>query len=1420
MVDESVRLRVSQEGASTAARQVNTAFKDVTRQIAALDRQFVQLAKNDDFKGLEKIARQRSALTRTARSLEKVAKAASDIQNTATQGSPFQNLLAGAESLDTRQNALIGGAGRLGAALRAAWPLALIAGAAAAIGAVTVAAVRLTKSAIEAGKSLVNLGVRATTANNQLKVFRARGNDLQALRDATDGIIDDATLIKTTNLGNAFGIAGEQLAQFTRGATAFAQASGEKVGFLLQSLVSGVSRVSKPILDNASIVLSSAKAFEQYAADTGKAADSLTEFEKKQAVATFVAGKADEIYQAVSRSGAELVTSVQQVTVAAQNAAGAFEILVGSGVESFLDTAGLSFGNLAGRIEALSPEVTAVANALGRFANLQFNTTGIDNIVKSLETLVNFGRRTTRFFSGLKSAFDLLILPITAFNQVLLTGIDAIDIFFKAFFGDIDGIEQRLQGFSSRISSFGSDIVDDLGSVVVDPIGAIFGNADTSAVTEVVSDIQREADSIRLSDSVAKSITDDFKKAADSGVKILRDSFAQANSAGNDELAKSSSAALQQLAAFKDLAAGVDIGQNGSFQKVREEAERLNDELGDTPAALRTIEAVLNAQENFLLGNISRTDFQSILSGLPQVAREEGGKSGEELRRAFENKMRGVVDDAKNIVSEFNRVFIDGVSNPEITLSSTDFDVSAAVQSLSEIEVFGADVIDQLERQLAQIPARFRNQREQVEEEIAKMRALLDSTSRDLTRITDNGPARLALQTVDAVLSDTQQSLDDIASTLANTTANAVDMGLQAVLDEAGERLGRAAQAGIAAADERVSIFAQQEASLAQQIASSELDSNSRILADLEARRVEAAKNRDAAAKEAASLQSRVDAQEKALATKRLAAERVVFGLSEQRLSLEAASANSITEASEALAKAQEDAAALIRSGDFDGAQDALKAARDGIAESLKKTSEEIDKANRLIASGTLPPAAAARARAQVTSGERTESGLNALLDDADNAISNSNALDNGITAALSIFGEKLPGLVSQGADGISVSDITSAIAPALNALGTAIGIPILGDLVSLVVQQIEKTVLAIFTVAKSSFDRVAQSFDQLFSANVILANITASFERASQTSADVRSFFVAFGFLGSVAGELITPLAGITDGLLSYSAALISSTESFAKFEDGLELVAENALKQLDPIFDQIGPPLLGIAVILSEAFASVIASIAGAPGLLDLFVESVRVGSAVLTFGLGQALTALAFFGDTISAQAEVQILVVRTLLDVVDGLAEVLGALGLDDVANRISNTVSVIDSALDAFQSLPDSLREAGNSLISASNDLLETNAAGLASIGDEIRKEIEAREKLNESLSNLPQFFVDFGLRQNALDTVNGGGPSGGDGGTFVPPRFGGITIDTQIINANLNVPDGTTFQDLITEVANGPNPGIVARGFNGEVDVG
>ena len=169
---------------------------------------------------------------------------------------------------------------------------AIAAGAVAAAAAIGVTAVAIAKLAIDAAP-LQGIGSAFEAMSDKA------GVSLDALRTAANGTVSDFELMRMANValtgaGEDFGKEfGQNLPKLLEAARAAAKATGQDVGFLFNSLVTGIKRGSPMLIDNTGLVLKLGEANEAMAKKLGKSVDELTAEEKQIAIlnATVEAGE-------------------------------------------------------------------------------------------------------------------------------------------------------------------------------------------------------------------------------------------------------------------------------------------------------------------------------------------------------------------------------------------------------------------------------------------------------------------------------------------------------------------------------------------------------------------------------------------------------------------------------------------------------------------------------------------------------------------------------------------------------------------------------------------------------------------------------------------------------------------------------------------------------------------------------------------------------------------------------------------------------------------------------------------------------------------------------------------------------------------------------------------------------------------------
>ncbi len=107
----------------------------------------------------------------------------------------------------------------------------------------------------------------------------------QKLRDATDGTMSKFDLFQQANNAMVLGITrnSDEMAKMFDMAQRLGETLGVDTRRSVESLVTGIGRQSRLMLDNIGIIVRTEKAYEEYAASIEKSASELTDIEKKQA---------------------------------------------------------------------------------------------------------------------------------------------------------------------------------------------------------------------------------------------------------------------------------------------------------------------------------------------------------------------------------------------------------------------------------------------------------------------------------------------------------------------------------------------------------------------------------------------------------------------------------------------------------------------------------------------------------------------------------------------------------------------------------------------------------------------------------------------------------------------------------------------------------------------------------------------------------------------------------------------------------------------------------------------------------------------------------------------------------------------------------------------------------------------------------
>lgn len=168
-----------------------------------------------------------------------------------------------------------GAAGRFGNAMKTLGRLAITA--AAGLGTFAAGAMKLGR--LGSQFDAVKLSFRNMAASQGQDADKI----LRKMQEMSRGTVSDLDLMKQANTALMLGLPVDRFDDILQIARSASIATGESMDFMLNSIVTGLGRGSKLMLDNLGIVFDLNKANEEYAASLGKTASSLTDAERKQA---------------------------------------------------------------------------------------------------------------------------------------------------------------------------------------------------------------------------------------------------------------------------------------------------------------------------------------------------------------------------------------------------------------------------------------------------------------------------------------------------------------------------------------------------------------------------------------------------------------------------------------------------------------------------------------------------------------------------------------------------------------------------------------------------------------------------------------------------------------------------------------------------------------------------------------------------------------------------------------------------------------------------------------------------------------------------------------------------------------------------------------------------------------------------------
>lgn len=244
---------------------------------------------------------------------------------------------------------------------------------------------------------------------------------MDSLRAAAKGMVTDVSLMESFNKSMLLvgeGMA-DKLPKLLEIAQASAAATGEDVGFLLDSLVTGIGRGSPMILDNLGLTINLAEAYEGYAKTLGIATDEMTKAQQQEALLNAVVAAGDGFIERLGDNAGGTAQTMAQFKTTIEN---------------------LKMGLATGLLPALAAIITPLV------------ALAMEHLPKLIPLVENFGNVFGAFIKVVLSGSD----PLNSFGSMLsmlgvppgiVSGYRDIVAWFRQL---IDAIQGFVAGFKDE----------------------------------------------------------------------------------------------------------------------------------------------------------------------------------------------------------------------------------------------------------------------------------------------------------------------------------------------------------------------------------------------------------------------------------------------------------------------------------------------------------------------------------------------------------------------------------------------------------------------------------------------------------------------------------------------------------------------------------------------------------------------------------------------------------------------------------------------------------------------------------------------------------------------------------------------------------------------------------------------------------
>jgi hypothetical protein len=289
--------------------------------------------------------------------------------------------------------------------------------------------------ALQLAKTGFDLARVAASAQDTQAAFARAGFVLDDFRGATDGLVSDRALAQQFNLARQAGISQEAFLELTKVARTAGRVLGRDVAESVERLTLGIAKQEKEVLDELGIVFSATQVYEQYAANIGKSAQSLSDLEKRQAFTN-----------EVLRQGRTLVANNTSTVESASEAFARFD----AAIANISDAIGK---RLIPLVQTVTPLLSDLAEALTIGEQRESDAFDTSSLSIRQEVLSRIRRENDQAFAeGLisREAFEAEKRRIRGLQQELIDELNALGIGG----GDVRGPRLRIELEAVDLSGF------------------------------------------------------------------------------------------------------------------------------------------------------------------------------------------------------------------------------------------------------------------------------------------------------------------------------------------------------------------------------------------------------------------------------------------------------------------------------------------------------------------------------------------------------------------------------------------------------------------------------------------------------------------------------------------------------------------------------------------------------------------------------------------------------------------------------------------------------------------------------------------------------------------------------------------------------------------------------------------------------